>query len=92
MISDSQVAYAKVTQAAAVHLKGGDRGAFYGYHVISSTAGTVTVTDGVGGTTIYSKTGLTTGDEVDFGGIGINCGQGVHVTVGGTAELTILYT
>lgn len=83
--------YAKVTQAAAATVKA-NRGEFYGFTVISSTNGTVTVKDGgSGGTTVYASGTLTAGQVVDFGGCGILCKNDIHVSVGGTAEVTILY-
>lgn len=85
------VKYAIVTQAAAATVKS-IRGEFYGFHVQSSTAGTITVRDGgASGTVIFTKAALTAGEVVTFGGCGIECAVDIHVTVGGTATVTVLY-
>ncbi len=91
MIISTPVQYAVVTQAAAATIKA-TRGEFYGFTVVSSTAGTITVRDGgSGGTIICALTGLTAGQVVTFGGCGIICKSDIHVTVGGTASVTALY-
>ena len=91
MITSKPVVYAKVTQAAAATVKI-TRGEFYGFTVVSSSSGTITVKDGgSGGTTIYTATGLTAGQVVHFGGCGILCDNDIYISVGGTAEVTVLY-
>jgi len=91
MISTDPVQYAKVTQAAAATPKDGYRAEFYGLVCISSTGGSVVVRDGgASGVVVFSKS-VATGDVVHFGGKGILCGSGMHVAVGGTAEVAVLY-
>ncbi len=85
------VQYKQVTQAAAATLKT-TTGDFFGCTVNSSTSGTVTVYDGIStsGTVIFTKA-VSAGDVVHFGGVGIRCGNGIHVVVGGTATVNALY-
>lgn len=85
------VQYARVTQTAAVTLKS-TTGDFFGCTVNSSTSGTVTVYDGTStsGTVVFTKS-VSAGDVVHFGGIGIRCGNGIHIVVGGTAAVNALY-
>jgi hypothetical protein len=91
MIISQPCTYYKVTQAAAATVKD-HRGEFYGFTVISSSSGVVTVKDGgSGGTTVYVSGTLTAGQVVTFGGCGILCKNDIYVSVGGTAEVTILY-
>lgn len=91
MQSTQPVVYAVVTQAAAQSIKT-SRGEVYGFVVISSTAGTITIRDGgSGGTTVLVMTALTAGQVVHFGGVGIICDNDIHVTVGGTADIRVLY-
>lgn len=91
MVVTRPVSYAKVTQAAAETVKP-IHGEFYGFTVISSAAGTITVRDGgASGTVIFTATGLTAGQVVHFGGCGILCNSDIYVAVGGTAEVTVLY-
>lgn len=84
--------YRPVTQAAAATLKSAP--AFLlGYVVVSSAAGTVTVYDNVAasGDVLLTKTGLAAGDVVTFGGLGIQARTGLHVVVGGTATVNMLF-
>lgn len=91
MIISLPLTYAIVTQAAAATVKS-IHGEFYGFHVQSSTAGTITVRDGgAAGTIVFTKTGLTAGEVVNFGGGGILCKNDIYVSVGGTATVTVLY-
>ncbi len=91
MIATKPVQYAQVDQAAAATIKA-SHGEFYGFIVLSSTAGTITVKDGgSGGTTILAMTALTAGQIVHFGGCGILCKTNIYVSVGGTATLMALY-
>jgi hypothetical protein len=91
MITSQPVTYEVVDQTAAETVKA-SRGEFYGVVVISSTAGTITVKDGgSSGVTVYTATGLTAGQIVHFGGLGIICKNNIYVTVGGTATLLVLY-
>lgn len=91
MIVSEPVTYAIVTQAAAATVKA-TRGEFYGILVNSSTSGTVTVKDGgSGGTTVFTSGTLAAGQVITFGGIGVLCKTDIYVTVGGTANVTVLY-
>ena len=85
------IQYRQVTQAAAATLKP-TTGDFFGCTVNSSTSGTVTVYDGTStaGTVVFTKS-VSAGDIVHFGGVGIRCGNGIHVVVAGTATLNVLY-
>jgi hypothetical protein len=89
--SASNVQYKQVTQAAASTLKS-TTGDFFGYTINSSTSGTVTVYDGTStsGTVVFTKS-VSAGDVVHFGGVGIRCGNGIHVVVGGTATVNALF-
>ena len=91
MIASQPCSYAKVTQAAAATVKS-TRGEFYGFTVVSSSSGTITVKDGgSSGTTIFAATALTAGQVVTFGGCGILCKNDIYVSVGGTADVTVLF-
>ncbi len=91
MIVSNPVTYAIVTQAAAATVKS-VRGEFYGVLVNSSSSGTVTIRDGgSGGTTVFVSGTVTAGQVITFGGVGVLCKTDIHVTVGGTANVTILY-
>lgn len=88
-----KVGYRKVTQAAAATVKSGPAGLF-GIVVTASTAGTVTVYDNTAasGDVLYAKTALAVGETINFGGIGIAAKNGLHVVVGGTGTVNVLYT
>lgn len=85
------VVVTNVTQAAAVQVKTGV-GEFYGFVVLSSTAGTITVYDNTAasGKVLFTKTALAAGEVVTFGGCGMLFGIGLHVVVGGTASVNVL--
>lgn len=85
--------YTQVTQAAEAQPKIGV-GELVGAIVISSTAGTLTVYDNASaasGTQLLALTGLTAGQIIHFGGAGIICKLGLHVVVGGTATVNLLW-
>lgn len=90
--SASNVQYKQVTQVAAATLKP-TTGDFFGIVVISSTAGTVTVYNNTAasGEIVFSRTALVAGESFNFGGVGIRCGLGIHVVVGGTATVNALF-
>ena len=92
-MSVEKVGYRNVTQAAAVTVKAGPAGLF-GIVVTASTAATVTVYDNTAasGTVLYAKTALAVGETINFGGIGIAAKNGLHVVVGGTGTVNVLYT
>lgn len=93
MIAD-KLGYAVVTQAAAAQVKTGPAGLF-GIVVTASTSGTVTVYDNASsatGTVLFTKSSLAVGDVIHFGGNGIAAKSGLHVVVGGTGTINILYT
>ena len=92
-MSVEKVGYRNVTQAAAVTVKSGPAGLF-GIVVTASTAGTVTVYDNTtnSGDVLYTKTALAVGESINFGGIGIAAKNGLHVVVGGTGTVNVLYT
>lgn len=92
MIAD-KLGYAVVTQAAAAQVKTGPAGLF-GIVVTASTSGTVTVYDNTSaaGTVLFTKSSLAVGDVIHFGGNGIAAKSGLHVVVGGTGTVNILYT
>ena len=92
-MSVEKVGYRNVTQAAAVTVKSGPAGLF-GIVVTASTAATVTVYDNTvaSGTVLYTKTALAVGESINFGGIGIAAKNGLHVVVGGTGTVNVLYT
>lgn len=86
------VQYTPVTQATPVTLKNAP--AFLvGYTVVSSASGTVTVYDNTAasGNVLLTKTSLAAGDVVTFGGLGIQARVGLHVVVGGTANVNMLF-
>ena len=88
-----KIGYKTVTQAAAATVKTGPAGLF-GIVVTASTAGTVTVYDNTAasGTVLFTKTALSVGDVIQFGGVGIAAKNGLHVVVGGTGTVNVLYT
>lgn len=90
--SASNVQYKQVTQAAASTLKS-TTGDFFGIVVISSTAGTVTVYNNTAasGEVVFTRATLVAGETLNFGGVGIRCGNGIHVVVGGTATVNALF-
>lgn len=92
MLND-KLGYANVTQAAAATVKSGPAGLF-GIVVTVSTAGTVTIYDNTAasGTVLFTKSSLAVGDVIHFGGNGIAAKNGLHVVVGGTGTVNILYT
>lgn len=91
MFAGLPVSYKQVTQAATATVKP-TMGDVYGVNVVSSTSGTVTIRDGgASGTVVYASGTLTAGQVIDFGGCGIRCGTDIHVTVGGTATINVLY-
>ncbi len=87
------IGYKNVTQAAAATLKTGP-GKFYGLTVTASSSGTVTIYDNTAasGTVLFTKSSLTVGDVIHFGGLGIAAGNGIHVVCGGTATVNVLYS
>ena len=88
-----KIGYKTVTQAAAATVKTGPAGLF-GIVVTASTSGTVTVYDNTAasGTVLFTKTALAVGDVIQFGGNGIAAKNGLHVVVGGTGTVNVLYT
>ena len=89
---DNRVGYANVTQAAAATVKSGPA-ALYGIVVTASTSGTVTVYDNTAasGTVLFTKSSLTVGDVIHFGGLAIAAKNGLHVVVGGTGTVNVMY-
>lgn len=92
-MTSNKLSYASVTQAAAATIKTGPAGLF-GIIVTASTSGTVTVYDNTAasGTVLFTKTTLAVGEVIQFGGLGIAAKNGLHVVVGGTGTVNILYT
>lgn len=92
-MTSNKLSYANVTQAAAATVKTGPAGLF-GIIVTASTSGTVTVYDNTAasGTVLFTKTTLAVGEVIQFGGLGIAAKNGLHVVVGGTGTVNILYT
>lgn len=92
MVAD-KLGYASVTHAAASTVKTGPAG-LYGIIVTASTSGTVTIYDNTvaSGTELFTKTTLTVGEVIHFGGNGIAAKNGLHVVVGGTGTVNVLYT
>lgn len=92
MITNQPVQARNVTQAAAVQVKSGTS-EFYGVTVLSSTAGTVTVYDNTAasGKILFTRASLAAGEIFTFGGCGIQAAIGLHVVVGGTASVNVLY-
>jgi hypothetical protein len=92
-MTSNKLSYANVTQAAAATVKTGPAGLF-GLIVTASTSGTVTVYDNTAasGTVLFTKTTLAVGEVIHFGGLGIAAKNGLHVVVGGTGTVNILYT
>jgi hypothetical protein len=82
--------YTQVTQAAAATLGGRE---LYGLVVVASSAGTITIYDNTSaaGTVLFTKTALTVGEVIHFGGNGIRALNGLHVVCGGTATVNVLY-
>ncbi len=89
----AKLGYANVTQAAASTVKVGPAGLF-GVVVTASTSGSVTVYDNTAasGVVLFTKASLAVGDVIHFGGNGIAAKNGLHVVVGGTGTVNILYT
>lgn len=92
-MSTPRIGYTNVTQAAAVQVKTGPA-TLYGIIVTASTAGTVTVYDNTAasGTVLFTKASLAVGDVIHFGGLGIAANKGLHVVVGGTGTVNVMYT
>lgn len=92
-MTSNKLSYANVTQAAAATVKTGPAGLF-GIIVTASTSGTVTIYDNTAasGTVLFTKTTLAVGEVIHFGGLGIAAKNGLHVVVGGTGTVNILYT
>ena len=92
-MTSNKLSYANITQAAAATVKTGPAGLF-GIIVTASTSGTVTVYDNTAasGTVLFTKTTLAVGEVIHFGGLGIAAKNGLHVVVGGTGTVNILYT
>ena len=92
-MTSNKLSYANVTQAAAATVKTGPAGLF-GLIVTASTSGTVTIYDNTAasGTVLFTKTTLAVGEVIQFGGLGIAAKNGLHVVVGGTGTVNILYT
>jgi hypothetical protein len=83
--------YAEVNQAAAATVKS-IRGDLCGFICTSSTGGTLTIYDNTAasGTEIYSALALTAGQTVTFYPA-ITMKNGIHVVVGGTGNVKVLY-
>lgn len=92
-MTSNKLSYVSVTQAVAATVKTGPAGLF-GLIVTASTSGTVTVYDNTAasGTVLFTKTTLAVGEVIHFGGLGIAAKNGLHVVVGGTGTVNILYT
>lgn len=89
-----KLGYETVTQAAAAQVGGAGPRALYGIVVTASTAGTVTIYDNTSaaGTVLFTKASLSVGEVIHFGGLGIAAKNGLHVVVGGTGTVNVLYT
>lgn len=83
--------YATVTQAAAATIKSA-RGELCGFICTSSTTGTLTIYDNTSaaGTAIYSALAVTAGQTVSINPP-IIMRTGIHVVVGGTGDVKVLY-
>lgn len=92
-MSAEKIGYANVTQAAAATIKSGPAGLF-GVIVTASTAGTVTIYDNTSatGVVLFTKSSLVVGDVIQFGSLGIAAKNGLHVVVGGTGTVNVLFT
>ena len=88
----SYVGYRQVTQAAAATVKDGPA-KLCGVVVVASTAGTITIYDNTtnSGTVLFTKSSLTVGEVIHFGGLGVSANRGLHVVCGGTATVNVLY-
>lgn len=92
-MSAERLGYANVTQAAAATIKSGPA-ALFGIIVTASTAGTVTIYDSTdtSGVVLFTKASLAVGDIFHFGGLGLAAKKGLHVVVGGTGTVNVMYT
>lgn len=92
-MSAERLGYADVTQAAAATVKSGPA-ALFAVIVTASTAGTVTIYDNTeaSGVVLFTKASLAVGDVIHFGGIGLAAKKGLHVVVGGTGTVNVMYT
>lgn len=83
--------YKQCTQAAATQVRTG-KALFCGLTVNSSTSGTITVYDNTSaaGTVIFTKASLAAGEVIHLGGAGIQCNNGIHVVIDGTATVNVL--
>lgn len=83
--------YTQLTQSAPATIKSAP-GFFRGFLVVSSTSGSITVYDNTSatGTVLYSKSGLTAGEAVDLDPIQVKVG--LHVVIGGTATVNVLFS
>lgn len=88
-----KLGYAEVTQAAPTAISTGPSG-LYGITVTASTGGTITIYDNTSaaGTILFTKTGLSVGETIHFGGLGIAAKNGLYVSPGGTCTVIVLYT
>lgn len=68
-------------------------GTVHGVLVNSHTSGTIRLFDGTtaSGTSVMGTYSFTAGSQVVNFGVGIKCDTGIFATVGGTANITILY-
>jgi hypothetical protein len=84
--------YTQCTQAAAATIREG-KALFNGFVCISSTSGTITVYDNTSatGTKIYENLAISAGQLVSLYEAGIVCKNGIHVVVGGTATVNVLF-
>lgn len=92
-MSAEKIGYANVTQAAAATIKSGPAGLF-GLTVTASTAGTVTIYDNTAasGVVLFTKSALAVGEVIHFGGLGLAAKNGLHVVVGGTGTVNVMFT
>lgn len=83
--------YAEVTQAAAATVKSA-RGELCGFICTTSASGTLTIYDNTAasGTLIYSALAITAGQTVLINPPMIMT-KGIHVAVGGTGNVKVLY-
>ncbi len=87
-----KVPYVVVTQAAGTLVKDGPA-ALYGITVTASTSGSITVYDNTtnSGTVLFTKSSLTVGEVIHFGGNSLAANKGLYVVCGGTATVNVMY-
>lgn len=93
-MSSNRIGYVIATATGGNALVKTGPAALFGLSVLTSATAATVVYDGLTATaakSVFAKDALTKGDVIHFGGNGVQLGNGLYITCGGTAQIAVLY-